>query len=147
MCQNWSGRNGRILARKRKQMPKFQNLPSEHEEQVATVEYIERKYPKVLFWANPNGAHLSGNIKQRSAQMNKLKAEGFLPGVADLTIFEPRGKYSAMFLEMKRSDGGGGASDNQLDFIREVEKRGAFAAVAKGFEEAKEFIDNYLAME
>ena len=46
--------------------------------------------------------------------MNKLKAEGFLPGVSDLIIFEPRGGYSCLFLEMKKADGGNGASSISL---------------------------------
>lgn len=117
---------------------------TEHDEQVLVVSFLLSHYPKVLFWSNPNGAHLAGSIRQRAAQMNKLKAEGFLPGVSDLTIFEPRGGYTAMFLEMKRSDGGNGASDNQSWFIREVEKRGAFGAVANGYEEARVLLEDYL---
>lgn len=118
---------------------------TEHDEQVLAVSFLLSHYPQALFWSNPNGAHLAGSIKQRAAQMNKLKSEGFLPGVSDLTIFEPRGGYTAMFLEMKRPDGGSGASDNQLWFIREVEKRGAFGAVANGFEEARTLLDDYLS--
>lgn len=123
------------------------NTQDEHHEQAAVVDYLQMQYPTVLFWSNPNGAHLSGNAGQRSAQMNKLKREGFLPGVSDLTIFEKRGGFTCMFLEMKREDGGNGASNNQIDFIREVEKRGAYAAVANGFEEAKRIIDIYLDLE
>lgn len=117
---------------------------NEHDEQVAVVNYLQLAYPNVMFWSNPNGAHLAGSLKARASQMNKLKAEGFLPGVSDLTIFEPRGGYSALFIEMKRLGGGNGASDNQLWFIREVEKRGAIGFVANGFEEAKQILDDYL---
>jgi hypothetical protein len=116
----------------------------EHDEQAAVVNFINSLYPKVLFWSNPNGAHLAGNIGQRAAQMNKLKSEGFLPGVADMTIFEPRGGYSCMFVEMKRADGGNGASSNQIDFLREVEKRGAFGIVCNGADEAMKIITDYL---
>lgn len=116
---------------------------SEHECQVLVVEYLYRKYPQVLFWSTPNGAHLAGGIKQRAAIMNKLKAEGFLPGVSDLIIFEPRGEYSALFLEMKR-EYGGEASENQKEFLLEIEKRGGFGAIAHGANEAIEILDNYL---
>jgi hypothetical protein len=119
-------------------------MKSEHDEQAAVVYYLQVKYPDVLFWANSNGAYLAGGTRQRCAQMNKLKAEGFLPGVSDMTIFEPRGGYSSMFLEMKRADGGSGASENQLWFIREVEKRGAFGIVCDGADEAIEILENYL---
>lgn len=119
---------------------------NEHNETAAVCDYLHYKYPKVLFFSVPNGAHLAGGAKQRAASMNILKREGFLPGVADLVIFEPRGPYSCFFLEMKRAVGGV-LSDNQRDFLIEVEKRGAFAAVAHGADEAIEFIDTYLALE
>jgi len=115
-------------------------VATEHAEQVAVCNYLDLQYPDVLFWATPNGASLSG----RGRAMNKLKGEGFLPGVSDLIIFEPRGGYSCMFLEMKRVDGGSGASENQLWFICEVEKRGAFGIVCNGADEAKQAIDDYL---
>ena len=117
---------------------------TEHGEQSAVVAYIQTRYPDVLFWATPNGGHLSGNIGKRSAQMNKLKSEGLLPGVSDLIIFEPRGGYSCLFIEMKRSNGGSGASENQMWFIREVEKRGAIGFVCNGADEAIPVIDDYL---
>lgn len=122
----------------------MKSVQSEHEEQSAVVEYLQTCYPDTLFWANINGAHLAGNIGRRSAQINKLKGEGLLPGVSDLIIFEPRGNYSALFIEMKRTNGGSGASDNQLWFIREVEKRGAIGFVCNGADEAIPVIDDYL---
>lgn len=118
-------------------------MNDEHHEQAAVVEYLQRRYPNVLFFSVPNGAHLAGNASQRAAKMNKLKAEGFLPGVSDLIIFEPSGGYSAMFLEMKR-ERGGKLSENQAWFLAEVEKRNGFTAVAHGYDEAKELIDTYL---
>ncbi len=116
-------------------------MTTEHEEQVAVCNYLNTAYPDALFWSTPNGASLSG----RGRAMNKLKNEGFLPGVSDLVIFEPRGKYSCLFIEMKKADGGNGASENQTWFIRQVEQRGAFGAVCYGFDEAKQIIDDYLA--
>ena len=115
-------------------------IPDEHYEQVRVCNHLNEHYSDVLFWATPNGASLSG----RGKAMNKLKAEGFLPGVSDLIIFEPRGGYSCLFLEMKKSDGGNGASENQLWFIREVEARGALGVVSNGADEAIAFIDEYL---
>ena len=116
---------------------------SEHSEQAAVVEYIQRKYPSALFWATPNGAMMGGG-RLGAVRMNSLKREGLLPGVSDLIIFEPRGKYSAMFLEMKRTKGGV-ASENQMWFLREAEKRGGFGIVAFGYNEAVEAVDNYLS--
>lgn len=122
---------------------------SEHDDQVAVVNYIDLCYPNVLRWSTPNGARLAsgkgkGAKKIAAIRWRILLAEGALPGVSDLIIFEPRGGYSAMFLEMKRDDGGDGASDKQKKFLYEIEKRGGYGVVANGFDEAKEFIDDYL---
>lgn len=118
-------------------------LPTEHDEQCAVVSWLQIAHPEVLFWATPNGAHLSGGIGQRSAAMNKLKAEGFLAGVADLIIFEPRGVYSCLFVEMKRQRGGV-VHENQSWFLAQVEQRGALGTVAEGADEAINFITKYL---
>lgn len=123
---------------------------SEHTQQVLVVEYLHKTYPNVLFWSTPNGARLAsgkGWQAARTASMRwfRLVAEGALPGVSDLIIYEPRGGYSALFLEMKREDGGSGASENQLFFLRQVEERGGYGVVADGFDEARVFIDNYLS--
>lgn len=122
----------------------FEGKKSEHDEQVSVVDYLNSRYPQVLFWSTPNGAHLAGNIQRRSAAINKLKAEGFLPGVSDIIIFEPRDKYSCMFLEMKREHGGV-VSENQEWFLAQIEQRGGYGVVAKGFDEARQFIDEYLS--
>ena len=119
---------------------------SEHDAQVAVVDYIHFAYPDVLFWSTPNGARLSSGKDRRLAAIrwNVLLAEGALPGVSDLIIFEPRGGYSAMFLEMKREDGGDGGSDKQAKFLLKIEERGGYGVIADGFEDAKKWVDDYL---
>jgi hypothetical protein len=123
---------------------------TEHDEQVAVVDYLHERYPNILFWSTPNGARLaSGRGKQAgklaAIRWFRLVAEGALPGVSDLIIFEPRGGYSAMFVEMKRDDGGDGGSENQLWFLRQIEERGGFGVIAEGYEDAKTWIDSYLS--
>ena len=116
---------------------------NEHNEQVLVVEYLHYVYPNALFFSVPNGAMMGGG-KAGAIRMNLLKREGLLPGVSDLIIFEPRGGYSAMFLEMKRADGGSGASENQLWFLDQVRQRGGYGFVANGADEAIEQIGLYL---
>lgn len=111
---------------------------SEHQEQVAVCQYLDVVYPDVLYFSVPNGASLTN----AGRQMNKLKAEGLLPGVSDLIIFEPRGQYSCMFLEMKTLTGK--PSEVQQWFIRQVEARGAFGTFAYGADDAIKAIDIYL---
>lgn len=120
---------------------------TEHQEQAALVSYIQTRYPDVLFWSTPNGAELAGRTTgQRVARMNKLKAEGLLPGVSDLILFEPRGGYSALFLEMKR-DPTCKPTENQVWFLHQVEQRGGYGCVAHGYDEAVLLVDEYLSWE
>ena len=116
---------------------------SEHTEQMTFCNWMNLQYPNVLYFSVPNGGWLAGNDSQRAAQMNKLKSEGLLPGVADLFIAEPRGEFHGMFLEMKQT--GGKLSENQKWFIAESEKRGYFTAVAmNGFDDARSMTEWYL---
>lgn len=118
-------------------------MNDEHAEQVAVVDWLHMTHPQVLFWSTENGAHLAGGVRRRAATMNKMKSRGLLPGVADLCIFEPRGGYSCLFLEMKRKHGGV-VSENQQWFLREIEQRGAIGFVAEGAEEAIDILTDYL---
>jgi hypothetical protein len=115
---------------------------SEHDEQAALCQWLDLTYPDVLYWATPNGAHLAGNARQRAAKMNKLKAEGFLPGVADIFIAEPRGKWHGLFVEMKAR--GGTLTENQKWFLSEVARRGYMDAVCYGFDDARGIVEDYL---
>jgi len=117
---------------------------TEHAEQAAFCDWMNVQYPDVLYFSIPNGGWLAGDAGQRAGQMNKLKGEGLLPGVADLFIAEPRGEFKGMFVEMKQR--GGKLSDNQKWFLAEAEKRGYFTAVAmNGFDDAQNITEWYLA--
>ena len=74
------------------------NQPSEHAEQVAFVQRCKRE--GIFVFAIPNGVNLSAS-KKRFAEIEKLKAEGLVPGMCDLFIPEYK-----LFIEMKRRDGG-----------------------------------------
>ena len=115
---------------------------SEHDEQKALCDWLNIAHPEVMYWANPNGAFLHGNTGQRVGQVNKLKSEGMLPGVSDLTIAEPRGGWHACFVEMKTTTGT--VSENQQWFLAEVEKRGYYTIVGYGWEDASNKLQDYL---
>ena len=67
----------------------------EHQLQVACVKWFRYQYPHELIWATPNGG-------QRNAIVGaKMKAEGALAGVPDLTIPKPAHDYNGLFIEMK----------------------------------------------
>ena len=113
--------------------------PLEHEEQRTLVQYCKVK--KLLAYSTPNGAMLKGNKLQRARQMNKLKAEGLLIGVSDMTILLPN---KILFIELKRVKGST-TSQAQKDFIDKVNQYPyAVGSICKGAKEAIEFIESYL---
>jgi len=121
---------------------------SEHDEQVAVIEWA--RYNKgihpCLEWlhAIPNGANLAGNASRRAAQMNKLKAEGLVPGISDLFLPWPSRGFHGFYIEMKRPGNINGVRDGQKDFIAFVESAGYFAQVHDNAESAIEALKWYL---
>jgi hypothetical protein len=118
---------------------------SEHDEQVAVVDWLflqSPKYPELdLVFAVPNGAMLGGG-RIGAIRANALKAEGMRPGAPDLVIPSARGGYFGVFLEMKTKKGK--LSENQEQFIVQAEKQGYMCFVAYGAEEAIEMLEGYL---
>lgn len=74
---------------------------SEHEQQVAVINWFRLQYPQYThnLFAIPNGSVLGG--KNKWGQINKLKKEGFKPGVSDLFLALPIGDKSGLWVEMK----------------------------------------------
>ena len=120
---------------------------SEHDEQVAVVEWFELQYPKLAkcLIAIPNGAYLAGSPKKRAYQMVRLKKEGFKTGVSDLFLAVPAGKYAGLWLEMKdHNKTKCSVSDAQWDHINLMNEHGYYATWAAGAESAMAIIENYM---
>lgn len=92
----------------------------EHDLQVACVAWFRAQYPKdaAMLFAVPNGG------RRGKVEAALLKAEGVLPGVADLILLEARGGYGALCIEMKTRRRGSGQSDYQRDWQAEAEAHG-----------------------
>tara|TARA_R110000824_G_scaffold15839_1_gene66452 strand:+ start:3988 stop:4362 length:375 start_codon:yes stop_codon:yes gene_type:complete len=106
--------------------------------QKAVVTYIKLAYPNSLYCAS------LGGIRTSFKQAVKAKATGYVKGFPDLAVYEPRGKYYGLFLEIK-SDKKKYATKEQRQWIEDLNKRGYYACVAKGFDATKEIVDNYFA--
>ena len=86
--------------------------------QIACVRWFRCMHPKLarLLFAVPNGGArnaVTGAI---------LKAEGVVPGVADLLLLVPRNGYHGLAIEMKTRTGR--QSDSQKEWQQEVEAQG-----------------------
>lgn len=129
-------------------------VATEHEEQATLVEWsatAAARHPELhLLFAIPNGAALASKSTGRrgrfSRQAMKLRAEGLRPGVPDLCLPVPRGKYHGLFIEMKRTKGGT-LSAEQREWLASLTVQGYCAIRCNGWLEARAAILQYLTTE
>lgn len=129
---------------KQKQKPKKpQNpTPTESVEQQRLMRWVEfvskRQHPelKLLY-------HIPNEGKRSLATGGKLRAEGLKSGVPDLCLPVPRGKYHGLYIELKRIKGGR-VSDEQRQWISDLQAVGHRAVVCKGWKAAQAEIEWYL---
>ena len=110
---------------------------SEYEIQRRFAEYIDTEHPDVLWCASAGGARTSMNEAKR------LKATGYKRGFPDVFVYEPRGAFHGLAIELKK-DKGGRVSTSQKEWLKSLEMRGFKATVAKGFDEAVKVLELYL---
>ncbi|MDE6727770.1 MAG: VRR-NUC domain-containing protein [Oscillospiraceae bacterium] len=95
------------------------------------------KYPELgLLYHIPNGG------KRDAREAARFKRMGVKPGVPDLFLPVPRGKYHGLYIEMKSP--GGKLSDYQKEWLEKLSENGYAACVCFGFEEAQRDILKYL---
>ena len=112
---------------------------SEHDEQVAVIEYLEAIGAK--FYAIPNGGY------RTKAEAAMLKAEGVRKGVPDLCVPMARGGYHSLYIEMKRADGtASDVSDEQYEWITGLMDEGMAAFACYGVDNAMACIDWYMSL-
>lgn len=116
------------------------DVPTEHEEQVAFIEWARQWLPdelRGLLFAIPNGGM---RHKKTAADM---KAEGVVKGTPDLFFAWPRIGKHGLLIEMKRSKGGT-LSKEQKDMIERLKKAGYAVVVARGCQEAQDAVRRYM---
>ena len=108
---------------------------TEFDEQVAVIAYIKLLYPKTLMTIAPAG------IKMNIRTGLRFRKMGYSVGTPDILIFEPRGKYHGLLIEMKKI--GGKVSKAQKRWIAEANKRLYKVVVCYGAVQAYEIINKY----
>ena len=98
------------------------------------VRYFRYVYPQYVIYATPTGG------SRNPIEAKRLKAEGVLAGVADLTILLPQGRI--IYIEMKVK--GNRQTDNQKDFQQKAEALGYKYYVCYSFDEFKAIIEKEL---
>ena len=71
----------------------------------------------------------------------KAKRTGYVAGFPDLFIYEPKGGFNGLAIELKVK--GNYASPKQKAWIQKLKDRGYMAEVCTGFDQAKKIIDKY----
>jgi hypothetical protein len=113
------------------------SMQEEFREQALLAQYISLQYPDLLYTASAGGMRTSiGTAK-------KMKRMGYKKGTPDMLIFEPKGNWHGLLIEMKREKGGA-LSESQKAFLDKAKGKHYYTAVCAGFDEAKKVIDNYM---
>jgi hypothetical protein len=112
----------------------------EHTEQCAVVQWANmnlKKYPELgLLFAIPNGG------QRNKITAANLKKEGVKAGVPDLCLPVARAGWHGLYIELKA--GKNTATPEQLFWIGQLRKQGYVAVVERGWERARQTIEDYL---
>lgn len=106
--------------------------------QEAVINYVNAQYPRLLYCAS------AGGVRTSMKQAVKMKRTGYVKGFPDLFIYEPKGQWHGLAIEMKTSRGV--MSQHQKEWQNELMKRGYIAVTCKSFDQAQIIIDEYLAL-
>jgi hypothetical protein len=89
-----------------------------------------------------NGGARGDDAKSRAIRGGQLKAEGVKSGVSDISLPVKRGRYSGLYIELKKEKGK--PSPEQKEFGAFVLEQGFGFAICYGWEEAVKVITDYL---
>ena len=107
----------------------------EYQLQKAICKYLDLQ--NVLYCGS-----MGGQYQVHYSQRIKAKKSGYKRGFPDLFIYEPRGNYHGLAIELKI--GYNKANKEQLYWQKELIKRGYKAEICTGIDEALDTINTYL---
>lgn len=117
-------------------------VPTEEQEQIALFNWAEwmsnTKWPELaMMYHVPNGGY------RNKAEAGRFRAQGVKSGVPDIVLPVARGGWHGLYIELKRTVGGR-VSEEQREWLDRLTEQGYYAAVCRGWEEAKDAIEGYL---
>lgn len=115
--------------------PKRKNKSPEHDIQVSLIAMLQSIEPTPLYTATVGGVRLAIHTAK------KMKEAGYSKGVPDLLVFEPRGMYEGLAIEVKTPNGR--ASPEQKEWIAKLNSRGWSAHITHGLDEALDVMSEY----
>lgn len=121
-------------------------MKKEESIQLALCEYVKLKYPEAIFTSESSGIRLTMG---QAIKSKKLRSGNGLP---DFMLFEPRGSWHGLFLELKvispyKKDGSLKSDPHiqeQHKVIVNLLRSGYCATFAVGLDEAIRLVDYYM---
>ena len=116
-------------------------LPSEAEEQRALF-----RWAALAAGAHPELRllyHVPNEGRRSVVTGRRMKAEGMKPGVPDICLPVARGGHHALYIELKRREGGR-VTESQRQWLSDLTDAGNRAVVCKGWDAAREEIEQYM---
>ena len=87
---------------------------------------------------------MGGNYQPHVSVRMRAKLSGYKRGFPDLFIYEPRGKYHGLAIELKV--GYNKPTIEQLNWLQKLTDKGYLANTCKGIEESIAIINKYLKL-
>lgn len=112
---------------------------TEQENVISWANWHLREYPE-LKWLH----HIPNGGKRNKAEAARFKAQGVKAGVSDLFLPAAHGGYFGLYIEMKY--GKNKPTDQQKEFITDMQQAGYDARVAYSAQEAIEILQEYLML-
>lgn len=106
--------------------------------QSACVRWFNLQFPKYrgLLFHVPNGG------SRNALEARNLKAQGVVPGVADLLLLLPRKGFGCLCIEMKTKTGK--QSEHQREWEEQAARNGNLYTVCRSIDEFMDTINNYI---
>lgn len=110
-------------------------IPTEYQEAVALKQWADAKNIPLVHIPNEGKRSFNAAAMLRKAGLRRGFPDYFLPKVTQ--------KFSGLFIELKRREKFV-VGQHQRWWLEELNKRGYYATIARGFDEAKQIIEEYL---
>lgn len=125
-------------------------IASEDQDRDALIKWLDLAHPTVVYKVD-----YGADAKLQPWQAKKQKSLMYARGWPDIQIYEPRGEFCGLAIDLKREDvkiynsRGLFIDDHireQAEMMRLLTLRGWVCGFAKGFDGCRDLIDNYLKL-
>lgn len=129
--------------------PRRKPVDHEGQEQKVLIRWLQAEKMR----GTPVGAlydvtyHVPNGGARHVKTASDLKKQGVKPGVSDLVVMEARGGWFGLYLEFKAAPPRHAAlAESQRDWLALADERGYCAVLARGLQEAREVLGEYMAL-